>query len=125
MTPHTRVAGRIVVMGRRPLLRQAARDWPVVRDIDERTEPGQVRSLMRAQFRLALGLALIVLAVVGGLPLLFACFPAVSRMRVAGIPVSWLVLGVCVQPVWIVVARWHLRRAERIEQDFADVVARS
>jgi hypothetical protein len=125
MTPHTRVAGRAVVTARRPLLQRAARDWPEMRDIDERTEPWQVRTLMRAQFRLALGLGLIVLAVVGGLPLLFACFPAVSRMRVAAIPVPCLVLGVCVQPVWIVVARWHLRRAERIEQDFAGVVVRS
>jgi hypothetical protein len=66
-----------------------------------------------------------VLAVVGGLPLVFHCFPAIARTRVAGAPVPWLVLTLCVQPVWILAARWHLRRSERVEREFAERAARS
>jgi hypothetical protein len=106
---------------------RVASHWPVVRDLDEQTELGAVymRSFKRAQFRLALVTGLVVLTVVGGLPLLFACAPGVARLRPAGLPLPWVVLGGCIQPLWVVLARWHVRRAERVERDFADVVARS
>jgi uncharacterized membrane protein (DUF485 family) len=99
----------------------------VVRDIDEQTELGAVyvRSLMRAQLRLALVTSLIVLTVVGGLPLLFALVPKLSGLRILGVPVPWLVLALCIPPVWIVTAAWHVRQAERTERDFTEIVERS
>ena len=112
---------------RAPQVVQVVRPWPVVQDIDEQTELGAVyvRSLMRAQLRLALITSLIVLMVVGGLPLLFALVPELSGLRIHGVPVPWLVLALCIQPVWIVTAAWHVRQAERTERDFTEVVERS
>ncbi len=90
-------------------------------------EPGavHVRSLMRAQFLLALRVTAVMVAVVGGLPLVFALGPGLARTRVAGLPLPWVVLGGCVQPVWIAIAAYHVRRAERAEREFADLVERS
>ena len=42
-----------------------------------------------------------------------------------GEPFPWLSLGVAVYPAAWFLARWYTRQAERIEQDFADVVESS
>lgn len=127
MSQQTRVVGRVVVASPELRRRWAVRQRPVVHGQGGQSGVSavQVRALMRAQLRVAFGTGLIVLAVVGGLPLVFACFPVIAQTRVAGVPVPWLVLGLCIQPVWILAARRHLRRAERVERDFAELVARS
>jgi len=51
-----------------------------------------------------------------GLPLVLAATPELDRMRLAGIPVSWLLLLVP-YPAMFLLAWWQLRRAERIEDD--------
>jgi hypothetical protein len=120
------MSGRVVVTG--PATRTPVRTrWPVTRELDDNTELGAVylRSLMRAQFLLALRVTAVVLAVVGGLPLVFALGPMITRLRMAGVPVPWLVLGACIQPVWIAVAAWHVRQAERVEEEFTELVERS
>ena len=43
-------------------------------------------------------------------------------ITVLGLPFPWLVLGVAVYPAAWFLARWYTRQAERIEQDFAEVV---
>lgn len=100
---------------------------PVPRDIDEQTELGAVyiRSLMRVQLRLALVTCGIVALVVGLLPLVFALAPALSAVKPLGVPLPWLVLGLGVQPLWIAAAARHVRKAERTERDFIDLVTRS
>jgi hypothetical protein len=99
----------------------------VTRDIDEQTELGAVyvRSLMRAQLRLALVTCCLVAVVVGLLPLVFAVVPALSPVKLFGVPLAWLVLGLGVQPLWIAAAARHVRRAERAERDFIELVTRS
>jgi hypothetical protein len=99
----------------------------VTRDIDEQTELGAVyvRSLMRVQLRLALVTCGIVAIVVGLLPLAFALVPKLSAVKPLGLPLPWLVLGLGVQPLWIAAAARYVRRAERAERDFIDLVARS
>jgi len=52
-----------------------------------------------------------------GLPIVLATMPGLAGVRVASIPVSWLLLGVLPFPVMLVLAAWQLRRAERIEDD--------
>jgi hypothetical protein len=118
---------RVPVTSPRTQAPRVTRHWPVARDIDEQTELGTVyvRSLMRAQLRLALVTSLIVVPVVVGLPLLFTLAPGLSRLRILGVPLPWLVLALCIHPVWIVTAAWHVRQAERMERDFTDVVERS
>ena len=97
---------------------------PVSRDLDEQTELGDVYldGLMRAQLRLSV--AVIALTVVGlaALPLTLTLVPATRTITVVGLPFPWLVLGIAVYPAAWFLARWYTRQAERIEQDFAEVV---
>ncbi len=97
---------------------------PVSRDLDEQTELGDVYldGLMRAQLRLSV--AVIALTVLGlaALPVTLALVPATRTMDIVGLPFPWVVLGIAVYPAAWFLARWYSRQAERIEQDFAEVV---
>jgi hypothetical protein len=122
-----RTARRVTVTS--PRMR-AARRQPriaVTRDIDEQTRLGEVyiRSLMNAQARLAVITCVVFGILLGGLPLLFAVQPDVSSIRLFGIPLPWLLLGVAVYPALITGAWFYVRAAERNERDFADLVERS
>jgi hypothetical protein len=98
----------------------------VEREIDEQTALGEVymRSLMRAQLRLAIGVIATLALTLGALPLLFAVAPAAGRADIAGIPVPWLLLGFLVYPALIGVAVYYVRQAERNEREFAELVDR-
>jgi putative solute:sodium symporter small subunit len=61
---------------------------------------------------------------VGLLPLVFELSPDVRRTHLLGVPLPWLVLGVGVYPVMIALAAFYVRRAERIEAEFTDMVGR-
>jgi hypothetical protein len=99
---------------------------PLTRDLDEQTDLGEVymAGLMAAQLRLAVQVLVFGAVGLGGLPLLFLLVPATRTMTVAGIPFPWLVLGVLVYPVAVLVANFHVRRSERIEREFSQVVSR-
>ncbi|WP_460394458.1 hypothetical protein [Actinophytocola sediminis] len=71
--------------------------------------------LYRRQRALAVApLALLFVGIIG-LPLVFALFPSLDHVRLAGIPVSWLALAVLPYPALTLLARWHLKRAEQAE----------
>ncbi len=97
----------------------------VTREIDELTGLGEVyiRSLVRAQARLAFVTAGAVVLGLGVLPILFALVPAARAADIAGIPVVWLILGVGVYPWLLVVGTVYVRHAERNERRFTDLVA--
>jgi hypothetical protein len=80
---------------------------------------------VRAQLGLALRLSLLVVAFFGVLPLLFALAPGTSRIRVAGLPLPWVLLGALAYPVIVLVAWAYVRLAERNEQEFVELVNRS
>lgn len=107
-----------------PARRPSPRPRPRTGDIDEETPLGAVYlgSLLREQLALA-GRVLVVLALtVGLLPLLFFLAPGLADVRVLGVPVAWLVLGVLVYP-WLVLLGWrYVRAAERNEDDFAELL---
>src|SRR3954464_15941741 len=65
-------------------------------DLAEQTPVGEalVRGLVRAQLALALRLSLVVVTGLGALPLLFVVAPAVAGVKVFGINLPWLLLGV-------------------------------
>lgn len=100
--------------------------YPVTREIDEQTGLGEayMRSLLRAQLRLAVGLCLLLGVVVAGLPLLFALVPEVRERTVLGVPLPWLVLGGLIYPWFVACGWWYVRQAERNEDDFAELVDR-
>ncbi|MBJ7357558.1 hypothetical protein [Nocardioides sp.] len=78
-------------------------------------------SLLAAQLRLA-GRILVLLALaVGSLPLVFFLVPGLAEQQVAGLPLSWLVLGVGVYPVLGLLGWRYVVRAERNERDFVDL----
>lgn len=95
------------------------------RELDEATTVGEVylRSLVRAQLRLALGVCTVVAAIAGGLPLLFALLPEAGRAEVAGLGLPWLLLGVLAYPALIAGGWVYVRMAERTERTFAELIA--
>lgn len=95
-----------------------------LRELDEQTALGVVlvRSLVRAQLSLALKLAAVLGCVLGGLPLLFAVAPGLGRVRVLGLQLPWLVLGVLVYPLFVAGGWVYVRLAERNERDFVEIV---
>ena len=94
-------------------------------DIDADTRLGGIymRSLLREQLLLAARVLSVLALTVGLLPLVFHLFPHLSEIRVAGVPLGWLLLGVLVYPLLVVLGWWYVRRAERNERDFAELVS--
>jgi hypothetical protein len=103
---------------------RASASRPVRHEIDEQTILGEVymRSLVRLQLRLAIGVCLIFAVLLGGLPLILTLEPQLSDVHVLGLPLPWLLLGVVVYPVLIAAAWLYVRQAERNERDFSELV---
>ncbi len=96
----------------------------VASEIDAQTELGEVymRSLMRSQLRLAVGVLALLALTLGLLPLLFATVPWLQGARVLGVPLAWLALGLGAYPLLLGLAVFYVRRAERNERAFHDLV---
>ena len=94
-------------------------------EIDALTRLGEVyvQSLMRAQLRLAGYVVLLLAGSIGLLPVLLRILPA-DRLHLLGVPLPWLLLGVAVYPWLLVLAWWYVRRAERNEAAFVELVER-
>jgi hypothetical protein len=98
--------------------------YPATMEIDEQTRLGEVymRSLIRTQFRLGLFVCTALACVVCGLPLLFMLVPELGELKVAGLPLPWVVLAGLIYPAFVAGALWYVRQAERNERHFADLV---
>jgi hypothetical protein len=94
------------------------------RDIDTDTRLGGVylRSLLREQLQLAARILALLVLGMGLLPLLFHLFPGLASVQVAGLPLAWLLLGVAAYPFLVLLGWLYVRRSERIELDFAELV---
>lgn len=97
-----------------------------VSELAEQTGLGEVYvdSLMRAQRRLSLALLLGLAIVALGLPALLLGFPTLHEVRILGVPLSWLLLGVLVYPFALTVVASYVRAAERLEREFAELLGR-
>ncbi|HEX7662259.1 MAG TPA: hypothetical protein VF444_22565 [Pseudonocardiaceae bacterium] len=93
-------------------------------EIQEQTSVGEVlvRNLVRAQFRLAIGLSVAVSVLLVGLPLAYFLSPEFARLTVFGVRLSWLLLGVVPFPLLFGAGYWFNRLAERNERDFVNMV---
>jgi hypothetical protein len=98
----------------------------VTREIDEQTQLGELylRGLIRSQLRLAVLVCLIAVALLAGIAVAFAVSPALGQVRLAGLPLAWLVLGALIYPALIGLAAFTVGQAERNERDFAALVQR-
>jgi hypothetical protein len=74
-------------------------------------------ALYTAQRRRAAAPLALMFAGMFGLPLVFALLPELDSLRWAGIPLSWIFIVLLPYPGLVILARWQLRRAERIEDD--------
>lgn len=96
------------------------------REIDAQTEVGLIflRSLLRSQLRLAAVVLGTLATVVVGLPVFFLLFPDVTDHSVLGMPLGWVLLAFGIHPVLLALGVFYVRRAERIEDAFTDVIER-
>jgi hypothetical protein len=99
---------------------------PATREIDEQTALGEVymSSLIRSQRRLAGVVCACAAIVLFGTALVGAFVPRFAQLRLLGVPLPWLVLGVLVYPALIGVAGYAVRQAERNERAFIQLVRR-
>ena len=113
----TRVVLGEIAARRRPTDRTRA-------DLAEQTPVGEalVKGLVRAQLALALRLALVVVTGLGALPLLFVAAPAVGTVKVLGVNLPWVLLGVASFPFLVGVGWAYVRWSERNEQDFIALI---
>lgn len=95
-----------------------------VGDVHEQTPLGDVflSSLLREQFGLAARIIGVVAVTLGVVPLAFHLFPDLADTDLVGIPLPWLLLGGAAYPFLLLLAWRYVRRAERNEQVFADLV---
>jgi putative solute:sodium symporter small subunit len=80
------------------------------------------RSLMRAQLGLSLMCLALALAVTASFPVIAALVPAVTRARVAGVPLTLIVLGFGFYPVLLAIGWFYNRQARQLEARFTDLV---
>jgi hypothetical protein len=99
---------------------------PPAREIDEQTRLGDVymTSLIRSQRRLALTVCSAIGLLLGGTAVVGAIAPRFGSLRLLGIPLPWLVLGLFVYPALIALGWYTVRNAERTERDFLALVKR-
>ncbi|WP_199430737.1 hypothetical protein [Qaidamihabitans albus] len=93
-------------------------------ELEEQTSWGEmlIKDLIKAQLRSGLLLAGIVLLLLGALPVAFYYSPTFATMRLVGIPLPWLLLGVAPFPLLFGAGLWYNRLAERHERDFVDMI---
>ncbi|WP_374968671.1 hypothetical protein [Terrabacter sp. BE26] len=101
------------------------RSLSVASEIDEQTRLGEVyiTSLMRSQLRLALVVLVVLAVTLGLLPLLFRTVPAVAEVQLLGVPLPWLLLTVTAFVEIILLGWFYVRRSERNEATFSDLLA--
>ena len=99
-------------------------DIPGLSDLRDDTATGRllVRSLMRAQLGLSLMCLTFALTVTASFPVIAAMVPAVTRVTVAGVPLTLIVLGFAFYPVFLVVGWFYNRHARQLEARFTSLV---
>jgi uncharacterized membrane protein (DUF485 family) len=94
-------------------------------EFEEQTEVGglYLQALMRRQLRLSLTLALIFVAFLVAQPILSTVWPPWTALRLWGIPLPWLVLGVGSYPLMVWLGSRYVRRAEEVDDEFTDLLS--
>jgi Flp pilus assembly protein TadB len=97
---------------------------PALDDLYEPDAYGRelLTSLMRAQGAACLTVLLPALALLALYPLLTAIFPWLAGAQVLGVPMTLLILGGGIYPPLVLLGYWYVRRAERLEQQFVELL---
>ena len=101
-----------------------ARRVSIASEIDAQTQLGEVyiTSLPRTPLPLPRGPAAVLPVTFGRLPLLFAFVPALRQAAVLGVPLPWILLTAVAFAEIIALGWAYVRRAERNEDDFSDLL---
>lgn len=119
---------RVTVTSSRPVRRApSGTRLQSLTELHEQSELGGVllRSLIRAQLTLALGVLLGFGSLVAALPLLFAFAPHLAGRQVLGMPLPLAVLGIAIYPVVALTGLVYVWFAERNEREFEELVRQS
>lgn len=97
-----------------------------LRELEEQTQVGEIflGALMRRQLALSLRVATSLVVLLGSQPLIAWLWPAYSSIHVFSIPLPWLVLGVASYPTMIALGLYYVRKAETIDDEFAELMER-
>jgi hypothetical protein len=79
-------------------------------------------SLMRAQVGVSLAILIPALALLAIYPLLAVLIPSLASFTVAGLPLTLIILGGGIYPPLVILGFWYVRRAERLEQRFVELL---
>ncbi|WP_306369474.1 hypothetical protein [Nocardiopsis sp. CC223A] len=107
-SPQTRIA---LARGNRP----AQHLLPIPEPVD--TEAA--RRLFHRQRRTAARTVGLLSLLLFGMSGAFALWPQLTQARLAGVPLSWALLVAAVYPLLFLLALWHVRSAERAEEQAA------
>ena len=124
-TDEAPVPGPVREVVRAPLRRPADRTGAPGRDdVLRQDDYGRelLGSLMRAQLGATLsvlGPAILLLALY---PLLAVLVPGLQRTEIAGVPLTLVVLGGGIYPPLVALGFWYVRRAERVERRFGELL---
>jgi hypothetical protein len=77
-----------------------------------------LQSLMQSQLRLSLRFVSILAVLLVSGPLVLANIAWFSTHRIAGVPITWLILGFGFFPIFLLVARSYVRATEELEVRF-------
>lgn len=97
---------------------------PELRELEEQTAVGRIflRALMRRQLGLSIRVAAILAAALAIQPLVAWAWPAYGVLTVFSVPLPWLVLGVGSYPLLIALGLYYVRKAETIDDEFAELL---
>jgi hypothetical protein len=79
-------------------------------------------SLMRAQAGVSLAVLLPAISLLALYPLLAVLLPSLANLEVVGLPLTLVILGGGIYPPLVLLGYWYVRRAERLEQRFAELL---
>jgi hypothetical protein len=116
-------SARVTVTSPRTVAARARR-VSIASEIDAQSRLGEVYidSLMRSQLRLALVVMAALAFTLGLVPLVLHLVPAWVRLVVLGVPVPWVILTVVAFIEIVVLGVFYVRRAERNEDAFSDLL---
>jgi hypothetical protein len=99
-------------------------DIPGLSDLRDDTSTGRLlaRSFVRAQLGLSLMCLTLALTVTASFPVIAAMVPAVTRITLAGVPLTLIVLGFAFYPLFLAVGWFYNRQARQLEVRFTDLV---
>ncbi len=102
----------------------AVRQSPAAGDLYQQDNYG--RTLLRSLIRAQLGATIAVLVPAAALlllyPLLTVLVPSLGQASVGGVPLTFIVLGGGIYPPLVLLGFWYRRRAERVEDRFAELL---